>query len=113
MLVGPAFEVVDGLVGLLSCRLRLFDRNSNDGPKLVGLQAGTANEGTVYVGLTKQSGGILRIDAASILNDHRLRRFAEHLSEALSDHDMLHLRLLRSGVVAGIADGPDWFVGDA
>jgi hypothetical protein len=55
------------------CGERLTDPSPDDGQKLVGMQAGAANEGTVHAGPGKQRGGVIRLDAAAVLDGKGLR----------------------------------------
>ena len=59
--------------------LRLTDPSPDDRQKLVGMQAGAADEGAVHAGLAKQRGGVLRLDAAAVLYDKRLADFSSNI----------------------------------
>ena len=69
---------------------------------MVGIQAGATHEGAVHAGLAKQRDGVLRIDAATVLNDKRLSRlFPEHTPKAPPDYGVRLLNLLGGSVVSG------------
>jgi hypothetical protein len=86
---------------------RLRNRSLNDTQKLLGMQAGSANEGTIHTGLANERGGVPWLDAAAVLNDARLRRFLiEDLPESASNDAVRVLRLLRGGVAPSGADCP-------
>ena len=54
-------------------------------------------------GRLKQRGGVLRLDAAAVLDDKRLSRFlVEHLTEAAPNDGVRLLSLLGGGVVSGM-----------
>ena len=65
--------------------LRLIDPSPDDGQKLVGIQAGAADEGTVHAVLAQQRGGVLRLDAAAILDDNRTEPISRRTSDRSGD----------------------------
>ena len=94
--------------------MRLVDPRSNDGNKLVGIQAGPADEGAVHAGLAEEGSGVFRLDAAAVLNRKCLGRFViEYLTEAAPNKLVRLVTLLGSGMMTGIADSPDRFIRDA
>ena len=66
------------------------------------MQTGTANKGAVHAMQTEQRGGVLRLDAASVLYGKRLSRFLpEHPTEAVQDDGVCSLNLLGRGILSG------------
>src|SRR5262252_3676189 len=51
--------------------LRSGEGGPQDGEKLLGVEAGAADQGTVHVRLPEQRTGIVRVHAASVLNNNR------------------------------------------
>jgi hypothetical protein len=89
------------------------DRSPDDGQKLIRMEAGTADEGTVHSRARQQLGSIVGLDAASILDGQRLSRFlVEHLTAARPNDGVSILSLLGCGMVPKIANRPEWFVRD-
>jgi hypothetical protein len=108
---------MQGAVRLPSCRYRfgkrLTDPSPDDGQKLVGMQAGAANQGAVQAGTAKQRGGVIRHDAATVLYGKGLSRLGiEHLTEAAPNDGVRLLSLLGGGAVSGFADRSDRLVCD-
>src|SRR5208337_24467 len=94
--------------------LRRTDRSPDNGQKLIGVQTGSADEGAVHAVSAEQRCGVVGLDAATVLDGKRLSRFlSKHLSEAVPNDGVRVLRLLWSGMVFEIADGPNGFVRDA
>jgi hypothetical protein len=86
----------------------------DNGQKLIGVQTGSADEGAVYTVPAKQRRGVVWLHAATVLYGNGLSRFlSKHLSEAVPNDGVRVLRLLGSGMMFEIADGPDRFVRDA
>jgi hypothetical protein len=99
------------------CRLHLGlgfkNRSVDDGEKLIGFQACTANENSVDAMLAKKPSRIARYDAATILNGDLLGPcLSNDLAQLVSNQQMRIVRLLRILMVQGAADRPYWFVGD-
>ena len=85
----------------------------DDGEKLVGHKARSADKDSIDAVLTKKRSRISRFDAATVLNGHLLRPYvADDLAELLSNQRVCIVRLLGSGMMLGISDRPNWFVGD-
>jgi Peptidase family M50 len=81
--------------------LRLVDPRSNDGQKLIGIQAGPADEGAIHAGLAEEGSGVFRLDAAAVLNHKRLGRFVvEYLTEAVPNKFVRLVSLLGSEIGA-------------
>jgi len=78
------------------------------------VQTGSANEGAVHAVAAKQRRRVVGLDTAAVLYRKLLSRFLpKYLSEAAPNDGVRVLRLLWSGMVLEIADGPDRFVREA
>src|SRR6476469_1862838 len=93
--------------------MNIDNSSSSDGQESVGLQAGAADECTVHSMLAQQRGGVIRLDAAAVLDGERPGRILpEHPTEAAPDDGVRVLGLLGGGVLSETADCPDRFVRD-
>lgn len=102
----------------VSCRLHLRfyfkDRSTHYSQKLVGLQTGAADQRTVHAMPAEECRGVIRYDAAAILNGQPVGfRLAIDLAELASQDRVGILCLLRGRMVVGIADRPHWFICNA
>ena len=97
---------------LMRAQLAASNSRPDDCQEILRLQARAADQRAIDVGLAEQRRRVVRLDAAAVLDDERLRRrLAAQLADALADERMRILGLLRRGVDAG-ADRPDRLVGD-
>ncbi len=98
---------------LFASGLRLTDPSPDDGQKFLGMQAGAADQGAVHAVATQEGSGVLRLDAAAVLDDQRLSRpFIEHLTEATPNDGVRLMSLLGGGFVSEIANCPHRFMSD-
>src|SRR4051794_5131637 len=74
------------------------------------VEAGTADQGAVDVGLPEQLGGVVRLDRAAVEDPHLIGGSAA-LAQRVADEGAYLLRLLGSCGAAG-ADRPDRLIGD-
>jgi hypothetical protein len=80
----------------------------DDGQKLIGLQAGAADEDTVDAMLTKIRSCVPRFDAAAVLNGQLLSlSLSTDLTEFSANQQRHFVCLLWRLMVQGIADRPD------
>ena len=86
----------------------------NDRQKFIRLQAAATDKGTVYAGSAQQRGGVVRHNAAAILNRDNFRGLVtEDLPIPCAKDGMRVLGLLWGGMVVSIADRLDRLVRDA
>jgi len=92
--------------------LRLPIAHGGDAEEVVGLEAGTADQGTVNVSLGHQALDVIRLDTAAIEDAHGIgRRLTEQACQQAADEGV---HLLRLGVAGGLSgtNRPDRLVGD-
>src|SRR5207248_6560999 len=95
--IGPIGPI--GLIRQRSPDPVLRKRRSNDCQELLSDQARSPDQGPVYIGLTYQRGGVVRLYAAAVLNRKRIGQFlAEAPPDLLADKGVGLLRLFRGGV---------------
>ena len=102
----------------VSCRLHLLfyfkDPSTHYSQKLVGLQTGAPNQHAVHAMPAEERSGVIRYDAAAILNGQPVGfRLAIDLTELASQDRVGVLRLFRGRVVVCITDRPYRFVCNA
>ena len=89
---------------------RLAGGGLDDLGEAAGIEAGAADQGAVDVGLVEEFFGVVRLDAAAVLDaDFGRGGGIEYFGQSLADKSMGFLGLFGRGGAAG-ADGPDGFV---
>jgi len=94
-------------------RLCLLEGRPNDRHKFTRVQAVSADESAIDIGLREECGRIVRLYAATILDAKDAGRFrTEELAEAVPYLRVRILGLLQGSVLSSATDGADRFVPD-